>query len=225
MKKIILSIVALAAISLTSCSTDDNSAETQAIDNETQTKSGAICSVNTASVTVNRTASPSSTYTNWQTVPVTINGELDIQFEGIYGGSIRPATPSQNWYVSTVPLNTACGDWDLWKSSISVKNGSAANVGSAPSANPYNVLGYNGIIGLDNYGLGYYSYNILTHVMTPSRAIVIWKDNAGAGSSSYNSTAAASSSSVYLLKVTSIVPGTSGSTTNSTINYTWTKVK
>lgn len=215
--------MALAAISLTSCSSDDQTIEAQS--NKFQTKAAAaLCSVTSTSVTVNRTASPSSTYTNWQTVPVTINGELNIQFEGIYGGSIRPANPADNWYVGTVPLNSVCDDWDLWKSSISVKNANAANVGSAP-VNPYNVLGYNGIIGLDNYGLGYYSYNILTHVMTPSRAIVIWKDTTGGGSASYASPNAATASKVYLLKVTSIVPGTSGTTTNSTINYNWTQVK
>ncbi|MEE1896964.1 hypothetical protein V1389_01360 [Flavobacterium rakeshii] len=224
MKKIVLSVVAFAALSLTSCSSDDQVLETQATNDFEFKATAALCDVTSTSVTVNRIASPSSTYTNWQTVPVTINGELDIQFEGIYGGSIRPADPADNWYVGTVPLDSTCEDWDIWNTDITVKNTNSVTVGSSPS-NPYNVLGYNGMIGTDNYGLGYYSYNILTHVMTPARAIVIWKDNSGGGSDSYYSTNAASSPSVYLIKVTGIVPGSSGSTTNSTINYNWTKVQ
>lgn len=222
MKKIIFSIVALAALSLTSCSSDDQATETQALANEklNARAAAALCTATTTSVTVNRTAAPSSTYTNWTPTAATIGG-VNVQWEGIYGGSIRPVGNTGKWYVGTVSLNQTCADWDDWNSAILVKN-AAANVGTAPT-DPYNVLGYDGTISGANYGLGYYAYDILTHVMTPSRAIVIWRTNSGTNSQSVTSPSTALEA--YLVKVTSIVPGTSGTLTTSTINYNWTQVK
>lgn len=223
MKKIILSILAVAAISFTSCSTDEQNAETQAVAQEqsqgsNKTKKAALdlCTVTSTSVVVNRTAAPSSTYTNWTPVAAAIGG-VNVQWEGIYGGSIRPVGNAGKWYVGTVNLNQTCADWDSWNSAIVVKNASG-NVGTSP-ADPYNVLGYNGTISGANYGLGYYSYNILTHVMTPAKAIVIWRTNSGTNSQSV--TSPASALEAYLVKVTSITPGSS----NSTVNYNWTQVK
>jgi hypothetical protein len=223
MKKIILSILAVAAISFTSCSTDEQNAETQAVAKEqsqgsnlTKKSALALCTVTSTSVTVNRTAAPSSTYTNWTPVAAAIGG-VNVQWEGIYGGSIRPVGNAGKWYVGTVNLNQTCDDWDSWNSAIVVKNASG-NVGTSP-ADPYNVLGYNGTISGANYGLGYYSYNILTHVMTPAKAIVIWRTNSGTNSQSV--TSPASALEAYLVKVTSITPGS----TNSTVNYNWTQVK
>ncbi|WP_166923042.1 hypothetical protein [Flavobacterium poyangense] len=222
MKKIIFSLIALAAISLTSCSSDEQTAEIQSQANTKKqttsktSKIAALCTVTNASVTVNRTAAPSSTYTNWTPVAATIGG-VNVQWEGIYGGSIRPVGNTGKWYVGTVALNQTCANWDTWNANISVKNVST-NVGTSP-ADPYNVLGYNGTISGFNYGLGYYSYNIITHVMTPSRAIVIWKTNSGTNSQSVTSPSTATEA--YLVKVTGITPGSS----NSVVNYNWTQVK
>jgi len=223
MKKLILSIVALAAISITSCSSDDQTADTQAQAKEEQvsnssTKKSALvdlCTVTATSVTVNRWQAPSSVDANWTPVAATIGG-VNVNWEGIYGASIRPVGNTDRWYVGTVALNQTCADWGDWNSSIDVKN-LAANVGTSPT-DPYNVLGYNGSISGSNYGLGYYSYNITTHVMTPAKAIVIWKTTSGTNSQSV--TSPASATEAYLVKVTSVSPGTS----SSTISYNWTKV-
>mgnify|MGYP006196382619 CR=1 FL=1 len=89
-------MLAVAAISFTSCSTDEQNAETQAVAKEqsqgsnlTKKSALALCTVTSTSVTVNRTAAPSSTYTNWTPVAAAIGG-VNVQWEGIYGGSIRP---------------------------------------------------------------------------------------------------------------------------------------
>jgi hypothetical protein len=222
MKKIIFSIIALAAISLTSCSSDDQTTDLQSQASAQKeatnkaSKIAALCTVTNATVTVTRTAAPSSTYTNWTPVAATIGG-VNVQWEGIYGGSIRPVGNTDRWYVGTVALNQTCANWNSWNSSIVVKNVST-NVGTSP-ADPYNVLGYNGTISGFNYGLGYYSYNILTHVMTPSKAIVIWKTTSGTNSQSVTSPSTATEA--YLVKVTAVTPGAS----NSVVTYNWTQVK
>lgn len=222
MKKLILSIVALAAISITSCSSDDQTADSQAQAKEQEVSNNAtkkalvdLCSVTTTSVTVNRWQAPSSVDANWTPVAATIGG-VNVQWEGIYGASVRPVGNTGKWYVGTVDLNKTCEDWSTWKTAVAVKN-AAANLGTAPT-DPYNILGYNGTISGSNYGLGYYSYNITTHVMTPSKAIVIWKTNSGTDATSV--TSPSSATEAYLVKVTSVSPGTS----SSTINYNWTKV-
>lgn len=223
MKKIILSIVALVAISITSCSSDEQTANSQAQTQEQQVSNKTaknalvdLCNVTSTSVTVNRWQAPSSVDANWTPVAATIGG-VNVQWEGIYGASIRPVGNSAQWYVGTIDLGSSCDEWDLWKASIAVKN-AAANLGTAPTSDPYNVLGYNGTISGSNYGLGYYSYNITTHVMTPSKAIVIWK---AAGTNSQSVTAPASGATeAYLVKVTAVTPGSS----SSVISYNWTKV-
>ncbi|WP_417941144.1 hypothetical protein [Flavobacterium sp. RS13.1] len=223
MKKIILSIVALAAITITSCSSDDQASESQAQSQEQElsNKTGKnallnLCTVTSTSVTVNRWQAPSSTYTNWTPVAATI-GSVNVEWEGIYGASIRPVNNTDHWYVGTVTLDQTCADWLDWSSNIEVKNASA-NLGTAPT-DKYNVLGYDGSISGTNYGLGYYSYNITTHIMTPSKAIVIWKiDDTGLNSQSVTDPSLATEA--YLVKVTAVTPGSS----SSTINYNWTKV-
>ena len=222
MKKLILSIVALAAISMTSCSNDDQTADSQAQAKEQEGSSNLtkkalldLCTVTTASVTVNRWQAPSSVDANWTPVAATIGG-VNVQWEGIYGASIRPVGNTGKWYVGTIDLSSTCDEWGTWKTAVAVKN-AAANLGTAPT-DKYNVLGYNGTISGTNYGLGYYSYNITTHVMTPSKAIVIWKTNSGTDATSV--TSPSSATEAYLVKVTSVTPGTS----TSTINYNWTKV-
>lgn len=222
MKKLILSIVALAAISITSCSSDDQTVDTKAQAKEQEVSNNGtkkalvdLCSVSTASVTVNRWQAPSSVDANWTPVAATIGG-VNVQWEGIYGASIRPVSNAGKWYVGTVDLSETCDEWSTWKTAVDVKN-VIANLGTAPS-NKYNVLGYNGTISGTNYGLGYYSYNITTHVMTPAKAIVIWKTNSGTDETSV--TNPTSATEAYLVKVTSVSPGAS----SSTINYNWTKV-
>ncbi|MBF4516960.1 hypothetical protein IRZ71_11415 [Flavobacterium sp. ANB] len=222
MKKIILSIIALAAISITSCSSDDQTADSQALAKEQQissaTKKSALvlCSSTSTSVTVNRWQAPSSVDANWTPVAATIGG-VNVQWEGIYGGSIRPAGNTDQWYVGTIDLDQTCADYDLWSGTIAVKN-DTGNVGTAPASDPYNVLGYDGSISGSNYGLGYYSYNITTHVMTPAKAIVIWKTS---GTNSQSITDPTTATEAYLVKVTGIAPGAS----SSTISYNWTQVK
>lgn len=222
MKKLILSIVALAAISITSCSSDEQTADSQAQAKEQQVSNNQtkkalldLCTETSTSVTVNRWQAPSSVDANWTPVAATIGG-VNVQWEGIYGASIRPVGNTGKWYVGTVNLSSACDAWGTWKTAIDVKN-LAANLGTAPS-DKYNVLGYNGTISGTNYGLGYYSYNITTHVMTPAKAIVIWKTNSGTDATSV--TSPSSATEAYLVKVTSVAPGTS----SSTISYNWTKV-
>lgn len=221
MKKIIFSIVALAAISLTSCSSDDQTAEIQGTSKEQTTAKTAknaaleLCTVTSTSVTVNRWQAPSSTYTNWTPVPAAIGG-VNVQWEGIYGGSIRPVNNTDQWYVGTIDLDETCANWDSWKGSIAVKN-DPSNVGVEPVANPFNVLGYDGIISGSDYGLGYYSYVLSTHVMTPAKAIVIWKTT---GTDSESVTDPTTATEVYLVKVTGIAPGAS----SSVISYNWTQV-
>ena len=124
MKKIILSIVVLAAISLTSCSNDEQivdsqsaAAKEQQLTNKTAKSALALCDATSTSVTVNRWQAPSSTYTNWTPVSATI-GSVSVQWEGIYGASLRPTTG--NWYVGTVTLNQTCANYDSWSSSIVV---------------------------------------------------------------------------------------------------------
>lgn len=226
MKKIILSFVVLATISLTSCSNDEQIADSQSAAQEQQltnksaktAKSAlALCDVTTTSVTVNRWQAPSSTYTNWTPVSATI-GSVNVQWEGIYGASLRPVSNTGNWYVGTVNLSQTCANWDSWSSIIAVKNASA-NLGAAPT-DKFNVLGYDGSISGSNYGLGYYSYDISTHVMTPSKAIVIWKID-DTGINSQTETDPSLASEAYLVKVTSVTPGSS----SSVISYNWTQVK
>lgn len=224
MKKIILSLIALAAISITSCSSDDQTADSQSlakeqqVSNKTKKNALALCSSTSASVIVNRWQAPSSVDANWTPVAAAIGG-VNVQWEGIYGGSIRPAGNTDHWYVGTIDLNQTCADYDLWSGSIIVKNASG-NVGTAPASDPYNVVGYNGSISGSSYGIGYYSYNITTHVMTPTRAIVIWKVT-GTGLNSQTATDPTTATEAYLVKVTGIAPGAS----SSTISYTWTQVK
>lgn len=224
MKKIILSIIALAAISVTSCSSDDQTSDSQAVAKEEQvsnkTKKSALvlCSSTSTSVTVNRWQAPSSVDANWTPVAAAIGG-VNVQWEGIYGGSLRPAGNTGQWYVGTIDLDQTCADYDLWSGNIVVKNASG-NVGSAPASDPYNVLGYDGTISGSSYGIGYYAYNITTHVMTPAKAIVIWKST-GTGLNSQSVTNPATATEAYLVKVTGIAPGTS----SSTISYNWTQVK
>ncbi|GAA3738727.1 hypothetical protein GCM10022422_22740 [Flavobacterium ginsengisoli] len=225
MKKIILSFLALATISITSCSSEDQTADSQGlakaqeeqVSNQTA-KAAALelCSATSTSVTVNRWQAPSSVDTNWTPVAAVIGG-VNVQWEGIYGASLRPVGNTAQWYLGTVDLNSVCGEWDLWKESVEVKN-ATGNVGTAPTSDPYNIVGYNGTISGSNYGLGYYSYNITTHVMTPAKAIVIWK---AAGTNSHSVTVPhTSATEVYLVKVTAVTPGTS----SSVISYNWSKV-
>ncbi|MBW1655670.1 hypothetical protein [Flavobacterium quisquiliarum] len=226
MKKIILSFLALAAISITSCSTDEQTAtpqgatqaQEQQVTNKTaKTALAEICSETSTSVTVNRWQAPSSVDSNWTPVAATI-GSVNVQWEGIYGASIRPVSNTDHWYVGTVDLDSECDFWNEWKSTIVVKN---ANLGTAPT-DKYNILGYDGTISGTNYGLGYYSYNITTHIMTPARAIVIWKavDTVPSSLNSQSITNPSAATEAYLVKVTAVTPGSS----SSTINYTWTKV-
>lgn len=221
MKKIILSLVVLAAISFTSCSNDEQITDSQSAAQEQQLAKNtgksalALCDATSTSVTVNRWQAPSSTYTNWTPVSTTI-GSVGVQWEGIYGASLRPTTAK--WYVGTVELNQTCANYDTWSSNILVKN-ATANLGTAPT-NKFNVLGYDGSISGSNYGLGYYSYDISTHIMTPSKAIVIWKiDDTGIDEETETNPALATEA--YLVKVTAVTPGSS----SSVISYTWTQVK
>lgn len=221
MKKIILSFLVLAALTITSCSNDEQAVDSQSAAKEQQltnktAKSAALCDVTSTSVTVNRWQAPSSTYTNWTPVSAVIGG-VNVQWEGIYGASIRPVSNTGNWYVGTVTLTQTCADWLDWSANIEVKN-ALANLGTAP-ADKYNVLGYDGSISGTNYGLGYYSYNITTHIMTPSKAIVIWKiDDTSLNSQSITDPSLATEA--YLVKVTAVTPGTS----SSVISYNWTQV-
>ena len=223
MKKIILSLVVLAAISLTSCSNDEqitdsqSAAQEQQLTKKTAKSALALCDATSTSVTVNRWQAPSSVDANWTPVGASIGG-VNVQWEGIYGASIRPVSNTGNWYVGTITLSQTCANYDSWSSNIAVKNASA-NLGTSPS-NKYNVLGYDGSISGSNYGLGYYSYNITTHVMTPSKAIVIWKID-DSGLTSQSETDPSLASEAYLVKVTSVTPGSA----SSVISYNWTQVK
>ena len=226
MKKIILSFLALAAISITSCSTDEQTADSQGVakaqeqqlTNKTaKTALAETCTLTSASVTVNRWQAPSSVDSNWTPVAATI-GNVNVQWEGIYGASIRPVNNTDHWYVGTVELDSECEFWNTWKSNIVVKN---ANLGAAPT-DKYNVLGYNGTISGTNYGLGYYSYLLSNHTMTPEKAIVIWKavDTVPASLNSQSITNPAAATEAYLVTVSTVTPGSS----SSTISYTWTRV-
>ncbi|KUJ61260.1 hypothetical protein AR687_13815 [Flavobacteriaceae bacterium CRH] len=226
MKKIILSFLALAAISITSCSTEDQTADSQELANAQEqqvtnktakTALAEICSSTSTSVTVARWQAPSSVDANWTPVAATI-GSVNVQWEGIYGASIRPVSNTDHWYVGTVELDAECDFWNDWKSTIDVKN---ANLGTAP-ADIYNVLGYNGTISGTSYGLGYYSYNPTSHIMTPEKAIVIWKavDTVPASLNSQSITSPSAATEAYLVRVTAVTPGSS----SSTISYTWTRV-
>ncbi|WP_289659991.1 hypothetical protein [Flavobacterium panacagri] len=226
MKKIILSFLALAAISITSCSTDEQTenpqgvakAQEQLVTNKTaKTALAEICSETSTSVTVTRWQAPSSVDSNWTPVAATI-GSVNVQWEGIYGASIRPVSNTDHWYVGTVDLEEECDLWNDWKNAIIVKN---ANLGSAPS-NKFNVLGYNGTISGTNYGLGYYAYQLSNHTMTPEKAIVIWKavDTVPSSLNEESITSPSAATEAYLVKVTAVTPGSS----SSTINYTWTRV-
>lgn len=224
MKKIILSLVVLAAISLTSCSNDEQTVDSQSaaakeqqLTNKTAKSALALCDATSTSVTVNRWQAPSSVDANWTPVAAVIGG-VNVQWEGIYGASIRPVSNTGKWYVGTITLSQTCANYDSWSTNIAVKNASA-NLGTAPS-NIYNVLGYNGSISGSNYGLGYYSYDITTHVMTPSKAIVIWKID-DSSLTSQSETDPSLASEAYLVKVTSVTPGSS----SSVISYNWTQVK
>lgn len=224
MKKIILSFLALAAITITSCSSDEQTENAQGAAQEQQlsSKTGKqalleLCASTSTSVTVNRWQAPSSVDANWTPVSAAIGG-VNVQWEGIYGASLRPVGNTDQWFVGTVDLAAVCGEWDIWKEDIEVKNASG-NVGTAPASDPYNVVGYQGSISGSNYGLGYYSYNISTHIMTPEKAIVIWKAT-GSGLNSQSVTDPKTATEVYLVKVTAVTPGSA----SSTISYNWTQV-
>jgi hypothetical protein len=223
MKKIILSLVVLAAISLTSCSNDEQISDSQSAAakeqqlNNTKKSALALCDVTSTSVTVNRWQAPSSVDANWTPVSAAIGG-VNVKWEGIYGASIRPSGNTGKWFVGTINLSQTCANYDTWSTGIAVKNASA-NLGTAPT-DKYNVLGYNGSISGSNYGLGYYSYDITTHVMTPSKAIVIWKID-DSSLTSQSETDPSLASEAYLVKVTSVTPGSS----SSVISYNWTQVK
>lgn len=226
MKKIILSFLALAAISITSCSSDDQTenaqgaaqAQEQQVSSKTAKAALAeICASTSTSVTVNRWQAPSSVDANWTPVSATI-GSVNVQWEGIYGASIRPVNNTDHWYVGTVDLDKECDFWSEWKGSVVVKN---ANLGTAPT-DKFNVLGYNGTISGTNYGLGYYSYVLSNHTMTPEKAIVIWKavDTVPSSLNSESITSPSAATEAYLVTVTAVTPGSS----SSTISYTWTRV-
>lgn len=224
MKKIILSFLALAAFSITSCSSEDQTtdlqgaakAQEQQVSSKTAKKAVEdLCTSTSVSVTVTRWQAPSSVDANWTPVAATI-GNVNVKWQGIYGASLRPEGNADQWYVGTVALDSECDEWDVWKTIIDVKNKSI-NVGAAPS-DPYNILGYNGTISGSNYGLGYYSYLLSNHTMTPEKAIVIWKAS-GANSQAVTVPATAATEA-YLVKVTAVTPGSA----SSVISYNWTRV-
>ena len=109
----------------------------------------------------------------------------ELSFEGQFNSFIRPLTPG--WFVGTIPLSQVDLPWSSMTFTAKDGNeGPEPDVMCSPTftATPDNVVGADGSIGADNFGLGYYSYNEITRQATPISAVVVWEgiadDPAGA---------------------------------------------
>ncbi|WP_437919343.1 hypothetical protein [Sphingobacterium sp. LRF_L2] len=222
MKKIkSIALMAIVAFTITSCNKNDApTVESLELQSETAILSS-DCTFADTVVRVYRTATPSSTYGNWAPVDFTLDGVVPLRLEGIYGSFFRPQEASfDNWYIGRLDSTTVCSPWlDL---AIDVKN---AYVGSHPSSNPYNVLGYDdGTLLGYNFDIGYYYYDLVTHVMSPSYAIAVWKDANGSGDYEYVSTPS-NASIAYIIKVQSITFGTDATGYYSDISFKYGQAK
>ncbi|MFT4093426.1 MAG: hypothetical protein QM640_07285 [Niabella sp.] len=219
-------LVAIAAISVTACNKNNDTAQADKL--SVQSALAVLsddCTFTDTTVRVYRNATPSSTYSNWTPVSFTLGGVVPLTLEGIYGSFFRPDTASfNNWYIGRLDSTTVC---DAWSSlSIEVKNASA-NLGTAPTGTPnapYNVLGYDQSISGVDYGLGYYSYDIDTHAMTPQYAIAVWQDSNGSGNQQYESTPS-NATTAYIIKVQTISFGTDATGYYSDIAFKYGQAK
>ena len=104
-------------------------------------------------------------------------GGPNMAFEGQFNSFIRPLTGG--WFIGTIPLSQYNNSW----SSMNITP-KAGNVGAEPSENcsgynpnptPGNVVGFDGTLGSDNFGLGYYDYSLGNNIPNVTKAIVVWK--------------------------------------------------
>lgn len=234
MKKIFLTLSLMTAMFFVSC--DQNSADDEvqgsalssqaSLNSQAKLASTALTSepnctpVSDNAVVTKALVGSSGDYCVWNDTIKTI-GSTTVQFEGMYGSGIRPA--EEGWYIGVVADTVTCGNWDFWKGSIVVKN-AVVNVGDFPDCTsviiPENVVGVDGVVGTEDYGLGYYTYSGRSIVIT--KKIVIWKDNLETDPDAI--TNPSNASEAYLIEVTSIVPTFGTPPFYGTVSYTYTKV-
>ncbi|MFD2940247.1 hypothetical protein [Flavobacterium notoginsengisoli] len=225
----------MAAVFFTSCdnnSVDEiqgsaSSAKSESVTSKTA-KSAAILAADCSTVTTdnavvykNLTGS-SGDYCAWIPTPKTI-GTVSVDFEGMYGGGIRPKTTG--WYIGVVdPSYTCSSGWSSIASAITVKNANATTKGTSPSCGsfiPENVVSANGVVSGLDFGIGYYGY-AQPGGLTITKKVVIWKDPVA--TSATVATDPTDADEAYLITVTSIVPTFGTPPFYGTVSYSYTKV-
>ncbi|MEL1254146.1 hypothetical protein AAEO57_10190 [Flavobacterium sp. DGU38] len=244
MKKLILSMTLMTAVFFVSCDQNSESNDDVLVKGSTLSyepsvsgpskltgKSAGLlaadCTPVSGNAVVNRvTGGLTGNYCAW-TPTAKVIGTANVQFEGIYGSGFRPT--SSGWYAGVVaPSYTCTSGWSAIASAITVKNSSAANIGTDPSCGtfiPENTLGADGSAYGLNFGLGYYNYDSSTRVITITKKVVIWKDESLSAATAYSNPTKTDGSitEAYLVEITSIVP-THGASVFGTVSYTYTKV-
>ncbi len=121
----------------------------------------------------------------------------ELSFEGQFNSFIRPLT--SGWFVGTIPLSQVNLPWGSM--TFTTKDG---NEGPEPNENcggfvatTDNVVGANGTIGADDFGLGYYSYDDSLRKATPISAVVVWQGTADDPAGATNG---------YVIRVTNLDP-------------------
>lgn len=102
-------------------------------------------------------------------------GGPNMGFEGQFNSFIRPLT--NGWFIGTIPLSEYNNSW----SSMNITP-EAGNPGVEPNdtcsyavTTPGNVVGFDGNIAGDAFGVGYYDYSLGNNIPNVTRAIVVWK--------------------------------------------------
>lgn len=227
MRKLVLSMSLMTAMFFVSCEQDSVNDEVYNDTSSYQSKSTSTTavdcenSVSDNAVVYKDLTGSSGDYCVWNKVTKTI-GTVSVQFEGMYGGSIRPLT--SGWYIGVVdPAYDCTYEWDDIAEEVIVKN-VPANVGTDPSCGsfiPENVVGAHGIVSPYDFGLGYYEYQ-QPGGLTITKKVVIWKDASATSATAV--TNPLSAVEAYLIEVTSIVPTFSAPPFYGTVSYTYTKV-
>jgi len=177
-----------------------------------------------------RPGPPAPDYDSWDAKVISI-GNVEVSTEGMFNSFFRPAT--ENYFIGTVEYVDTCATWDDIKGEIQVKNWiDPNNLGTYPLASavtpqgPYNVVGVDDRETTGDYNLGYYGYN--AHVATPTRAIVIWKDETVTDDPWYEQVSdpvGKKPTEAYLIVVQSITPnvsfGPAGLSAHGVIPFRW----
>lgn len=222
-----VAVIAVCSFAIISCNKESKVKETRPTAEKLATDVSILaadssCLTNTGSIS--STGTPGS-YSSWTQTSVTLGSGTDaatIRFEGTLGSFIRAT--SADTYIGTILEDSSCYSWANMIANVQIVN---SFTGTAPSGTglngPCNKAGAIGTVpgplGSDNFGAGYYTYNVTTHNFDVTRAVVVYKKTVLNATNCTVVTPDATVDAVYIVWVSTIISNTNG--TAGTVKYRW----